>query len=398
VVAVTNRVQLALRVPVNDVERYESYLRENHVQKHPYAGTKLERGLRTLRGDNDLVALGDEIDRVLRAAGRRPTDDREKNTLTRSVSDGPTKPVNYRIDPEVRRWFVHTYDEPGRVAGQLMRHIADGGTVARLLRRFQRVADDAEDLLADLAGGGSPGAVKRRTRTLCQLLTHNSDGFPRDDFVATLDSPDVEGIDASDHTRNKYLPKVLDRLNYLPHPDNPDLFLPESKARDFGADPDGPAIDLWAPDDLTEDELIQGLRIELARDAATGNGRGAYTAAEARTDVFDGRLSRRKVSSLMDSAATADGFRTKSDDDGKRIVALLSKIGDDVRKHVGDDGMDTPSSRPGRHNSQQDSKDADQSDATSGVRPGDTDDPGDVNAEIDALMNATPVTDGGSDG
>jgi hypothetical protein len=32
---------------------------------------------------------------------------------------------------------------------------------------------------------------------------------------------------------------VLKRLNYLPHPDNPDLFLPESKPRDFGADPDG---------------------------------------------------------------------------------------------------------------------------------------------------------------
>lgn len=340
-VAVTNRVQLAVRVPVGDVDRYESYLRENYVQKHPYAGTELERELRTLRENNDLAALGDEIDRVLRAAGRRPTDDREKNILTRSVSDGPTKPVNYRIDPDLREWFVHTYDEPGRVAGKLMRYIADGGTVDRLLRRFRRVADDAEALLADL-GDGSPSPVERRIRTLCRILTEETDPFNRESFVSALDSPDVKGIDASEYTRKKYLLLVLERLNYLPHPDNADIFFPEAQAGDFGADPDGPAIDLWAPEDLADDELIRGLRIELARDAAAGNGRSAYTAAEVRTGVFDGRLSPQKVSSIMDSAATADGFKTKSGGDGKRIVALLSKIGDDVRKHA--DGGDSRSS------------------------------------------------------
>lgn len=341
-VAVTNRVQLAVRVPEDDVERFEDYLYEKYGMKAPYAGTELERELRTLREDNDLAALGDEIDRVLRAAGRRPTDDREKNILTRSTSDGPTTIKNYRIHEDVREWFVHTYDEPGRVAGKLMRYIADGGTVDRLLRRFRRVVDDAESLLADLAGDGSPGAKERRTRTLCRLLTEEGDPFNREDFVSALDSPDVEGIGATPHTRKKYLSLVVERLNYLPHPDNPDIFFPEAQAIDFGADPDGPAIDLWAPDDLADDELIRGLRIELARDAAAGNGRAAYTSAEVRTDVFDGRLSPQKVSPIMDSAATADGFKTKSGDDGKRIVALLSKIGDDVRKHV--DGGDSRSS------------------------------------------------------
>jgi len=391
VVAVTNRVQLAVRVPVDDVERYESYLRENYVQKHPYAGTELERELRTLREDNDLAALGDEIDRVLQAAGRRPTDDREKNILTRSVSDGPTKPVNYRIDPDVREWFVHTYDEPGRVAGRLMRYIADGGTLTRLLRRFQRVADDAEALLADLADGvGSVGPKERRTRTLCRLLTDDGDGFEREHFRAALDSPEVEGIGDTDHTRETYLPRVLDRLNHLPHPNKPDLFLPESQSRNSGADPNGPAIDLWAPEDVDDDKLIRGLRIELARDAASGNGRVGYTTAEVQVDVFDGRLSTQKVASVMESAATADGFKTKSDG-GKRITVYLPNVDDrDVLEHVDTDESGRSSSTSAAEPHGSTSEDT--------VDDG-TDDAVDVEAEAEAKMNqiaaATPATDGG---
>lgn len=378
----TNRVQLAVRVPVDDVERYESYLREIFVQKHPYAGTELERELRTLREDNDLAALGEEIDRVVRAAGHQPKDIREKNILSRQVSDISTKPVNYRIDPDVREWFVHTYDEPGKVAGKLMRYIADGGTVDRLLRRFRHVANDAEALLADIAGDGSSGPVERRTRTLCWLLTDSGDGFTRDGFAEALDAPEVEGIDESDHTRQKYLPRVLDQLNYLPHPQNPDLFVPKSQAYSLGANPDGPLIDLWAPGDLNDDELTTGLQVELARDAAAGNGRAAFTTGEVQSEIFDGRLSTQKVASIMEAAAAADGFKTKPDN-GKRIVAYLPEINEDVQEQVG--GGRTDPSTP-----------------SSNVDPqGSTDeviDPADVGEEMDKVTNATPVTDGGSGG
>jgi len=397
VVVVTDRVCLAVRVPDDDVERFEDYLHEKYGMKAPYAGIEIERELRTLREHNDLASLEDEIDRVLRAAGRRPTDTQEKNILTRSASDGPTTIKNYRIHEDVRAWFVANYDNPGRVVGRLMRYIADGGTIDRLLRRFHRVADDAEALLADLADGdeSSAGAKERRRRTLFTHLAADGTPFDIDNFDDAVDDH-LTGIDSGDYAREEYLESILDRANYTRHPLNPDVFVPEERAREIAdfqdvAGPDAPTLDRFRDgglryDDLSRDDKVRGLRIAAARRAAP-RGTGAIHSTDVVDEVFDGNTSASHAAGLIDDAANADGFGTDTKRGTKRLTVNLRNVDRDVLKHV--EGAGSGASTPTSDAEPPASTDEDDGNGSDG------DGVDDVDEEMGRLMNATAVTDGG---
>jgi hypothetical protein len=363
----SNRSSLGWKKPP-EWDRFENAVEDEWGMTVPYCGFVLEQAWREYR---DRHRLEDHADDLLRAAGRPRQEKREKN-FSREAAGDTDERVWFRIHEDVKDDMARKAAEMGAAKHEVLRAVVnwylEGGLIGRVTQKFDRVVDDAVDSLEGRDGDGRPGPVERRTRTLCRILTGDTEAFTRDDFGTALDSSDVKGVNDGKHARGKYLSKVLDRLNYRPHPNNPDLFLPnervESYADSNGVDLDGPRIDLWAPEDLDDDELIRGLRIELAREAAAGNGRVEYTTAEIQGDVFDGRLSTQKVASIMESAATAAGFKAKHDD-GKRISVYLPNVDDpDVWEHVDPDDADDGS--------------------------GD-----DVDAEMSRLMAATPTAEDG---
>jgi hypothetical protein len=114
----------------------------------------------------------------------------------------------------------------------------------------------------------------------------------------------------------------------------------------------------------------------------------ALSATRVRSEVFDGHSSKRTAKELMGRAARVDGFETDGKGGEKRLRCDLETVTDDGLLADADLTAGTAGGGP------------DESDANPGVDAVDTDgtDPETVaNEEIDTLMAATPVTDGGKE-
>lgn len=140
--------------------------------------------------------------------------------------------------------------------------------------------------------------------------------------------------------RGKHLQPVLDRLEFTDHPTADDVYIPEEKAEEIaeeqGIDTNAPAFERRPYDDLTDDQRVHGLRVELARRAARGGGKRALRADTVRGEVFDGTPGTRKVKDLMDWAARAEGFETDAKGGTKRLRCDLEAVADrDVRADAG---------------------------------------------------------------
>jgi len=403
---VVDRVKVGWRVPSDEWEAFIDYVHAEHGETSGYVGREVERAMREWIDRDAFAPVEALADRLVRAAGRTPANLSQKKSAVDPPTGNDTTTVQCRVDSDVKERFAHhaktkTDDRTGTVLARALRERRDGGRARRVREKLERVADDAEDLLAELnPDEDGLGVRERRLVRICDRL---GEQFSRDDLEDAIGA--VAG--SSDPTVQDYTDRVLERRGCVPHPNNPDLFVPKSTAREIARDndvpgPDAPAYYRRSYGSLSRDEKVRGLRVELARRALSNNGRSQADAATVRQDIFDGQPSEGHTRDLMDLVADANGFTTTSRYGAERLRVDLRRATDDLlaaTKAVRDgDGADGPDSDRGRHNGQQDSKDVGQSGATPGVQPGDTDDPGDVDAEMDALMNATPVTDGGSDG
>jgi len=170
--------------------------------------------------------------------------------------------------------------------------------------------------------------------------------------------------------------RVLDRLECVEHPNNPELYVPEDTAREMaeGTDapgPDAPAVERKPYPKLAREEKVHGVRVAAARRAARNDGRAQLDAAAMRTEVFDGEPSEGHARDLMRVAGQADGFEFGKHYGKDRLRCDLDAVADrDVRADAGLTETDT--------------EDADEQ--------GDRDD---VEEEMEALANATPAADGG---
>jgi len=192
--------------------------------------------------------------------------------------------------------------------------------------------------------------------------------------------------------QEKWLPRVLDRLEFTEHPNTSDLFVPEEQAEEYAdaadVDLDAPAFDRKDYADLDREGRVYGLRLELTRRAAKRNGKSALSASKVRREVFDGHPSKRKAKGLMGWAARADGFETDSKGGEKRLRCDLEAVTDDDLLADANLPAGATGSEP------------DEPHANPGIDPGDTEeiDPEtDVDEDMDALLAATPVTDGGEE-
>jgi hypothetical protein len=398
VVRVVDQPKVNWRVPSDDWDAFIDYIHNEHGEIQGNVGREVERAMREWVDADDFASVENLVDRLVKAAGRTPENLSQKKSGVDPPGGSDTTKVGCRVPADLKERFAHhakteSDDRVGIVLARALRERRGGGRAHRIREKLERVADDAEGLLAELdPDEDGLSLIERRTVAICNRL---GDSFTRDDLEAAIEA--IAG--GSDPTIQKYTDRVLDRLGYVQHPDKPVLFISEAYAEELGVNLDVPAFYRKGYGRLTRQEKVQGLRVELARRSLSNQGRYAMTASDIRQDVFDGRPSEGYVRDLMQWTADADGFSTDTRGGVERLRVDLERADSDLAETTkavrDDDGADGRYRGRDRQDGQQDGVDGGESDTCPGVQP---DDGGSqkVDTEMDALMNATPVTDGGS--
>jgi hypothetical protein len=339
-------------------------------------------------------------DRLPRISHRKKSDARDH------PGGGETTRVSCRVDPGLKARFAeyvksdrHPADDTLGVAlARALREYREGGRAQRCREKLERITDDAEALLKEVAGEGDLSKPERQTIAICEQLGRP---FSRGDLTDAIEC--VAG--GSPPTIRDYTDRVLNRLDVVHHPENSDLFIPEEKAREeHGVDPDAPAVDRKPYDALSREEKIRGVQIELVRQAVSNGGKRRQDAATIQRDFFDGGApSDGHVRDLMRDAADADGFWIAERDGKEQLHVDLSdvtdpEIADAVDAGRSDDaGAATSTRDPGGSAGEDpdagDRADRDRSDANDGAETAES-----VDTKMAELERAEPVTDGGASG
>lgn len=366
--------QLSWKVPADEWERFVRTV-EERFRTANYAGAALSRAWGEYRDEH---ALEDLTDRLLALVGRASSTPRkEKPGRRTSTDEKETTRVWTNVPAEVKAEMKQYATSCGVPCHEVLRAVinwfAEGGLVIRVTAALEAVVDEAERLAADERGEST---ADKKARWLANYFI-DEDGergqFTDEDFGDALEAMPFRGGDTA-HMREKWRPKVLDRLDMEPHPNVPGVYVTSEDAAEYRADdvaPDAPAIDRLNYDYLTDDERVKGLRIRLAQAAAAqSRQRLAWTDDDALREAFGGVPGTRKVRTLMDRAARAAGFETDVRN-GKRLKVNLARVTDPtIRDHVDTEGPTTTED------------------------PDDSADEKDVEAEANALMRATPTGGG----
>jgi len=402
---VREREQVGWRVPSPVWVAFREHARREHGDFKGSIGRAVESAMLEWIGDDDFTAVEERVDRLVQAAGRTPANLAKTKPDGRDhLSDGETTRVSCRVNPDLKGRFAeyvkserHPSDDTlGVGLARALREYREGGRARRLEEKLDRITDDAEALLEEVAGEGDLSRVETRTIAICDQLKRP---FSRDDLTDAI--KDVAG--GSDPTIEKYTERVLNRLDVVRHPKTTDLFVPKEDARDYGVDPGAPAVDRKPYDALSREEKVRGVQVELARLATSNGGKRQVDAATIQQDFFDGgEPSDGHVRGLMRRAADADGFRIADRRGKERLRADLSGVTDSelidaVDAIRSDDAGAGASTRDPRRSDGQEPETGDRADRD-GSDADDRDDTATVDAKMDELKRAKPVADGGQDG
>lgn len=389
--AVTVHPKVGWRVPTDEWERFLAYVRERHGETEGRVGREVRRAMREWIDDDEFAAVEREVDRLVRAAGRTPEVLAEKKHGSDHPASDETTLVQTRAPHNLQEEFTATAREqgerPGVYLARALRERRAGGRARRVLAKLDRVSDDAEALLAEVdpEGDGDMSLRERRTVAICRRLEGE---FPEDELEAAIGA--VAGD--SPPTLREYRERVLDRLEYVEHPNAPEIYVPEDTAREIAETtdapgPDAPAVERKPYAKLAHEEKVHGVRVAAVRRAARNDGRAQLDAAAVRTEVFDGEPSEGHARDLMRVAGQADGFEF-----GKRYGKDRLRV--DLRDVTDDDLLEAARDTAA-------GGEAGETDATPGVEAeetGENDPETDADTRMAALMDAKPVAGDGGDG
>lgn len=278
----------------------------------------------------ELDSLEDKIDRLVQAAGRRPSDLRESERKEKNFP-GPdpseTVRVSARVSRQVKQEFTAIAKDSdnsyGYVFARALVTYLKGGRVGRMERKLDRVVDDAESLLGELNDDSDEklSAVEKRTIKICNNLTER---FTEDDLREAI----TEAGFNSEPTIKKYRQRVLERLNVEPHPvAEVTIWMPAEEARELA--PDGiPDVIRKPPQLLDYDEQVRRLQLAMMQKAAESkNGKHRALTVDLQTDALNDEYSETHVRDLMRDAANWDGFSTMKNNSSKLVLSTNIRNG-----------------------------------------------------------------------
>lgn len=334
----TNRVRLNLRIDEDVKRNFNNAIKAKFGKCRPYAGIELEREFRYFLNQGELADLQDAVDDLTDTLGGS-----ESKEKTREVNRGETVVASHRIAENVRTALISASQEDYRSAGELAEaimygYITDGSVIERVTQKLQRISEESQPDIDN-----SMGAKERRTNTIVNELGRPKEGgFTLDDLDQAIEA--AKGISASDYTREQYLPRVLDELDFTWHPNNSKLYV----------NPEG--LDLTDPRDPTKKPLMlmdrddKRLAIKVAAYRSDDNTsiKAAFSIPDA-VDLFKGQIRKSTIRQLMrEIAESSPGYEYNQDRetlgvDVKRVKRhdleneVLLKIEGDELILMGDD-------------------------------------------------------------
>ena len=313
-----------MRIDVRVKAAYERAIYEKYGLIRPYAGVDLERELAALVGDGRLSDLFDAVHRLSEALGETP---RQKKTHMPSRSESVM--CRFRIRDEVREKVMALAEErdvtyPRDLVERVMWDYAqDRSAVDKAVDRMGRIRDRAESEL-----GASDSTTERRKLELVNELSKQSQ-WTLTDFDRAVDEH-VSGISSGQYARERYLRAVLDELAYTWHPDNEEVFLPDTT--DFlPAQRDPRSKPYLLMDRADKLEAVRQDAIEAAERAPT---KRAKYHVKTGVSMLGGRPNQQTVEYLLrDLASNDDRFRW-DESEGVALVTSESQTGGSVAREV----------------------------------------------------------------
>jgi len=326
----TDRVKVDWTVPAEEWDRFVNYVEDEHGEIEGNMGREVERAMQEYADADEYASVEDMVDKLVQAAGGSGTATKKTKNRTLDVGqDGDTVKVRCRVrsrvKDEFRAFAKQTEHRLGIALAHALQMRREGGRADRVERKLEAIVDDAEKLLATANADRDDGmSVKeRRTVMLCQELNAEvevgggqlPDEFPREALRDVIES----NLGDSDHFIETYTDRVLDRIGYVPHPDLDHLYADEDTVDPL------PPIDRKEYSDLSREERIEGLKIELGRDAYENGGRLQYSVGEIRDSVFDGVPTDDTVKRYIHAAVDEDGYELLTQN-GRNVIRATTEM------------------------------------------------------------------------
>lgn len=324
----TDRVKVDWTVPSEEWDRFVNYVEHRYGEIEGNMGREVERAMREFCDEDEYATAEEMVDRLVKAAGGIGGGTKKKKNRTLDVGqDGDTTKVRCRVRPGVKDSFRAYAKQTEHRLGVALAHALqvrrEGGRSKRLEDKLSRIVDDAEQLLAtvndDTDDGVSP--QEKRTVAICREL-HDDVGFEGklpDEFPKSALRDAIKTVVGdTEYLLETYTDKVLDRLDYVPHPDIEHLYAHEDTVDPL------PAIDREGYDDLSREERIEGLKIKLGRESYENGGQLQYGVREIRDSIFEGVPTDDTVKRYMNQAAEEDGYEVVNQN-GKVMLRAETK-------------------------------------------------------------------------
>lgn len=319
------------RVPRGEWERFREYVEDENGSLDGYLGREAEAAMREYAESDGYEEVEDQVDRLVRAAGRRPKDyGREKKFD--AITSQPTTRVTVRVDEDVKNDFRAAADNKDHSYGvefaQAIWKYTNGGRAGRLEEKLSRIVDDAEALLSEASDStDDEQKLGKKDRNVIQICNNLNEQFTDAELERQIHDVAGRNSRASDPTVREYRELVLDRLDVSPHPFAEEtVWIPTEDVRDHV--PEGVPGECWKPlDDLDHDDRVWRIIYAAGRRAAKRQS-GKVTVREptVRSDVFNDEIERDQTLTLMEEAAFYDGVTIERNGEEAALKINLYRI------------------------------------------------------------------------
>jgi len=303
-------------VPAEEWQRFRDYVEREFGAIDGYLGRQAEAAMREYADEDDYNSIEEKIDRLVEAAGRRPsaTSKEKKSELASQETTRVTVKVEAEVKDKFRAVAADSENTFGVEFARAIRTYRDGGRAARVERKLDRVLDDAAGLLAELTDSNADESLSHVERKTIAVANELPQEFKDDHLVETIE--EVAGV-SSEPSIKKYRERVTERLDVEPHPNVSDLWIPSETAEEMA--PGQPRECRQPADRLDREDRIRRIQYAIGRAAATrSSGRARADATEIRDQVLNQSVTKTTTLELMRDAAKQHGFEI----DEKNTVSL----------------------------------------------------------------------------
>lgn len=337
-----------------------------------YAGYELTR-----IGNHWLLV--EEIDgSVLDLPAGNPLHTQKTNESETPLSEQEKVTVSHRMHPETKERLsiaASKYDvNEGVLLGYVIREYYETDGWGYSLEALEALADGAAPAEPEQS---DPTSRREAQDIICDQLDNGTGGDLLAEDIREVIT-DVAGPTVVDG-KNGHLSDVLDRLGYVHHPETDQVYITEERRSEMGIRPEDPAIDRKPCSVLNKSERVEGIRVHLSR---TGRG---MTVSQIHAELFCGNGSKSYMRNLVHEVAESDGFTYRTTVGGSKKI---------LRATDPNPEPDPPHTQKTESEPEGNADDREQEQAQERCEEVESD----ASAQMDALVNAEPATDGGIDG